>query len=336
MPRPNLSSLRVSAFLGFLLMAPASAQDEKTLDEIVAKVNQETITLTDLNQDLRLLRASLRDEIQDEDRLEEEFQKRKRDLLKSIIQNAVLIQKAEELGLTANIDQEVDSAIEQMRQQFGIPSMEVLEQVLQQRGTTLQEYRRNLKERMTIDWLVQQSVYSRITLMADEIEQYYRDHQSQFTEPAEIELAEIIFLTEGKDKEAVRAKAQEVAARVTPENFQEIAKRESEGPTASRGGDIGKFKKGSLSDALDRVAFSLDVGQVSPLIETEYGFQIVKVIDKATAKVKPLEEVRGAIQRLLYQERAQPELKTFLDDLIQQSYIYIAPQYRQTYNVEGL
>ncbi len=324
--------------VGLLLTAAfAVAQDdEKILDEIVAKVNTKIITLTDLNRDLQLLRVSLRDEVQDADRFEEEFQKRKKELLRNIIQNEVMTQKAEELGITANIDQEVDAAVDQMRQQLGIPSMEVMEQALQQRGTTLAEYRRNFKERMTIDWLVQQAVYSKITLMADDIEGYYKENQDQFTEPAEVELAEILFLKEGKDPEVVRRKAQEVAAKVTPENFEELAKQYSEGPTASKGGGIGSFKKGSLSDALDAVAFKLDVNQISPVIETDYGFQIVKLLSRSAPTVKPLEEVRSQIQRYLYQVKAQPELKSFLDDLLQQSYIYVAPKYRAEFNVDGL
>jgi len=320
-----------------LTLGPALGQDdEKILDEIVAKVNTRVITLTDLSRDLQLLRVSLRDEVQDPDRFEEEFQKRKKELLRNVIQNEVMTQKAEELGITANIDQEVDAAVDQMRQQAGIPSMEVMEQALQQRGTTLQEYRRNFKERMTIDWLVQQSVYSKITLLAEEIEGYYQEHPEQFTEPAEIELAEILFLKEGKNLEEVRRKAEEVAAKVTADNFEEMAKENSEGPTASKGGGIGTFKKGSLSEALDAVAFKLDVNQISPVVETDYGFQIVKVVSQKAPVVKPLEEVRPLIQRYLYQLKAQPELKTFLDELLQQSYIYIAPKYRAEYSVEGL
>ncbi len=320
-----------------LTAAPAAAQDdEKILDEIVAKVNTKIITMTDLNRDLQLLRVSLRDEVQDQERFEEEFQKRKKELLKNIIQNEVMTQKAEELGITANIDQEVDAAVDQMRQQLGIPSLEVMEQALQQRGTTLAEYRRNFKERMTIDWLIQQSVYSKITLMSDDIESFYKENQDQFTEPAEVELAEILFLKEGKNRESVRTKAEEVAAKLTAENFEELAKEYSEGPTASKGGGIGIFKKGSLSDALDAVVFKLDVNQISSVIETDYGFQIVKVLSRSEPQVKPLEEVRPQIQRYLYQVKAQPELKSFLDDLLQQSYIYIAPKYRAEYNVEDL
>lgn len=336
-PCNNFRGLPPVLLLMALAASPAWAQDdERLLDEIVAKVNQKVITLTDLNRDVRLLRLGLKDEIKDPDRLEEEFQRRKRSLLRNIIQNEVMKQKAEELGITANIDQEVDAAIEQMRQQLGIPSMEVLEQALQQRGTNLQEYRENFKERMTIDWLVQQSVYSKITLMTPEIEAYYQQNQDQFTEPAEVELAEILFLTEGKDREEVRRRARDVLAKTTPENFEEMAKENSEGPTASQGGGIGRFKKGSLSSALESVAFQMEVGEISDLVETDYGFQIVKLLEKKDAAVKPLEEVRSDIQRILYQRKAQPELKSFLDDLIQQSFIYIAPKYREQYDVQGL
>lgn len=339
--RVKLSSLRICLTFMVFLTGGVSAllwgQEERVLDEIVAKVNQDVITLTDLQKELRLLRLGLSDEVKDEARFEEVFQRRRRALLKSIVQNKLMLQQAEELGLTANADVEMEASLDRMRQEMGIPNLDVLDQMLQQRGTNLQEYRQSMKDRMVMSWLVQQSVYSKITLLTPEIEEYYQEHSSEFARPAEVELAEILFLTEGKDPEAVRQRAEEALSELRAgREFEEVAKEFSEGPTASRGGNIGKFREGSLAETVEDAVFRLDSGEITGVVEADYGLQILKVVNKSERDVKPLEEVRNQIEQALYERKAEPELKDFMDNLIQQSYIYIADKYREQYDVEGL
>lgn len=91
-----------------------------------------------------------------------------------------------------------------------------------------------------------------------------------------------------------------------------------------------------MSAALEEAAFSMKEGGVSPVIETEYGYQIVKLVRKKEKQMRPLSEVREVITRELYMKKAEPEVKEFLEDLRSQSYVFIAPQYREQYNVEGL
>jgi peptidyl-prolyl cis-trans isomerase SurA len=326
----------VAIFLAFL-PGHLNAQEERVLDEIVAKINQDTITYTDLNRELRILRISLQDQVQDPSQLEGAFERQKKALLRTLIQNRVMLQKADELGLTSSADAEVDAALDRQRQQMGIPNMEVLDQALQQRGTSLQEYRKNFKDRMVMEWLIQQSVYSRLTLLTPEIEEFYQENQDQFAEPAQVELAEILFLTEGKDKAQVMARAEQALEKLrSGMPFEQVAREDSEGPTAAQGGAIGKFREGSLAEEVEAAVFAVESGEVTGIIETDYGVQILKVLSKDARSVKPLEEVRGLIQNTLYQRKAEPELKAFMDDLLQQSFIYINPKYQLEYDVEGL
>ncbi len=334
--RTPLYGLLIAILLPGWLAAQDQAE-ERTLDEIVAKVNQDTITWTDLQQELRLLRISLEEEVEDRAQLEQEFQNRKRHLLKSLIQNRVMLQKAEELGLTTDVDRDVNQALEQMRQQMGIPSLEVLEQLLQQRGTNLQEYRKNLKERMVVDWLIQQSVYSKITLLTPEIEAFYEANQDQFANPARVNLAEIVFLKEGKTPEQLQAKAEEAYQKLQSGSpFEDVAREYSEGPTASEGGNIGEFREGSLDKRVETAVFALEPGQTSGIVETSYGLGIFEVVSREARQIMPLDEVINQIRRHLYQQKAQPELKAFLEDLIEQSFIYVAPKYREQFDVEDL
>ncbi|MDA2939023.1 peptidylprolyl isomerase [Acidobacteria bacterium AH-259-A15] len=331
----------VNAAVIFALLAgivpPLFAQEIVILDEIVAKVNQEIITLSDIKKELLSLKSGLRREIQNPQALEREFQERKRTLLRNMIQNKILLQRGEELGVSANIDVDVAATLEQMRKGSGIPNLEVLDQYLRQQGSSLEQYRRSLKEKMIVDSLVQQFVYSKITLLTPEIEAYYQANIDRFTEAAEVELKEILFLTEGKDKVQVRKKAEEVLGKLqSGASFEDLAKQYSEGPTASRAGDIGSFKKGSMAEPIEEAAFQLEEGQFSGIIETEYGLQIIKVMSKKAARQKPLEEIRPQIVRELYQKKAEPGLKEFFESLREQSYIYVAAKYREEYDVEGL
>ncbi len=314
--------------------AAPEAKEPRILDEIVAKVNNEIITLTDLNRSLRQLRLALEQDAQNRQELEREYERRRRGVLKTIIQNKIMIQRAEELGMTADIDLDVSAYLEEMRKEAGIPSLDVLDQYFRQRGSSLAEYRQNVKEQMITRALLQNLVYSKITLLTSEIEAYYKEHLDRFTVPAEVHLAEILFLTEGKNKAEVRRKAEEVSRRLKEgEDFEALAREYSDGPTASRGGDIGTFLRGSMNPSLEQVVFDLPEGAVSEVIESDYGFQIVKVLQHKPATAKPMSEVRPQIAEALYQRKAEPEVQEFLKHLYEESYIYVAPKYAEQYDV---
>ncbi len=309
----------------------------RILDEIVAKINDEIVTLTDLNVAIAERRLELRQETGDAQEAEKRFKAEESLLLKSYIQTRLMLQKAQELGFDADIDSDVAAFMENMRQEMGIPTLEVLDQYLRQQGSSLQKFRDKVKDNLMTRSLIQNFVYGKITLLTPEVEKFYNDNIERFTEPSKVELAEILLLTEGKDRAVVRSKAEEVLARLEQgEPFEELAKEHSEGPTASKGGAIGSFNKGTMNDALEEAAFSTDVGTHSGIVESEYGFQIIKVLKRVDAAVKPLDEVRPRIAEALYQKKAQPEMEEFIKELVRDSYIFIAPKYAEQYNVEGL
>ena len=334
----RLDGNRLAPILALCLMVGSLvAQDIVVLDEIVARVNHEIITLTDLNEELAVLRSGLQREIQSSEGQEREFQIRKRELLKNLIQNKMLMQRAEELGISANIDVEVASTLERMRQESNIPNLEVMDQYLREQGSSLEKYRQGLLQRLTVDSLIQQFVYSKITLLTPEIEEYYQQNLARFTEPAEVELKEILLLTEGKEKPEVQKRAEEVLAKLRAgASFEESAKQYSEGPTANRGGGIGSFRRGSMSAPIEEVAFQLKEGEFSGIIETEYGLQVIQVEASKEPRERPLDEVRREITNELYQKKAQPGLREFIDSLRDDSYIFVAEKYSQEYDLAGL
>jgi peptidyl-prolyl cis-trans isomerase SurA len=313
------------------------AQEVVLLDEIVARVNDEIITMTDLNQELQQLRASLQQDNPDPQALEQRFQQQKRGVLRTMLQNRMLVQRAEEFGMTSGIDAQVGSTLEEMRKASGIPDMEVLDQYLRQQGSSLSQYSATLRERMIIDTLLGQFVYSKIILLTTEIQAYYDEHIEQFTDRAEVELQEILFLKEGQEISALRRRAEEALKKLhSSEDFEDVAREYSSGPSASRGGNIGTFKQGSMAAPIEEVVFQLEEGEVSGIIDTEYGLQILKVVSKKAPYKKPVEEVRPEISQELYRVKSEPDLREFMDDVREQSYIYVAPEYQEEFDVEGL
>jgi peptidyl-prolyl cis-trans isomerase SurA len=309
----------------------------RILDEIVAKVNNEIITMTDLDRSLEQFRLELEQELSNPQELQREFERRKRAVLRIMIQNKVLMQKAEELGITADVDLDVAAYLEELRREAGIPSLEVLDEYFRQRGSSLQEFRQRVREQMITRSLLQQYVYSKITLLTPEVEAYYQENQARFRVPGKVHLSEILFLTEDRDRAEVRRRAEEALARLEGgEEFDDVARRMSEGPTASRGGDIGTFDQGSMNEALEAVVFDIPVGTHSGIVESDYGFQIVKVVERTPPGVRPLQEVRPQIAEALYEKKAQPEVENYLRSLYEESYIYVAPKYAEEYDVDGL
>lgn len=314
------------------------APDEVILDEIVVRINQDVVTKTELDEDLRLLQVDLRGEIKDEGRLQEVYEKRKRLRLQELIETKLMLQKAEDMGMGAEIERDVERYIQNLMEENGIPNLQVLDQALQQRGSNLQSFRGTVRERMIVEMLQQQVVYSRITLLTPEIEAYYQGHQEDFSDPPQVTLSEIAILYGDKSKQEARDQAQQVLELLQAgSTFEDLAREYSEGATSSRGGDIGPFQKGVLAENLEKTVFDLEAGQTTGLIEQDWGIQIIKVTGKEMSRVKPLEDVRSEIQMHLYEAKALPELEEYLTNLIEESYIYISPKYRDQFDLkEGI
>ena len=214
-------------------------------EEIVAKINDEVITWADLEGEIGRLEAGLRGRIKDPKDFAERFDSEKRGLLKEMIQTRLVMQKAEELEIGANADAQVSAYLEYMRKQAGIADAKAFDQVLRQQGSSLGELRRISKEKYIGETLIYELVYSKLTVQAPEIEEYYTANTNRFRAPAEVELAEILLLTEGEDPARARNKAEAVLAKLQAgASFEQLAKESSQGSSASEGGADRKLQEG--------------------------------------------------------------------------------------------
>lgn len=171
-------------------------------------------------------------------------------------------------------------------------------------------------ERASVEYVVlsANSLLPRISVTANEIKQYYEGHQAEFSTQEQRQAAHILIMANKQasdaEKQAAKTKAEQVLQQIkqTPSKFSALAKQYSQDPgSAAHGGDLGMFGHGAMVKPFEESVFSLKVGEVSDLVQTDYGYHIIKLIAVKPAKIQPLSEVKGMIEERLKLQRANDE-----------------------------
>ena len=160
-------------------------------------------------------------------------------------------------------------------------------------------------------------------------------------QPEQIRLSELLVSTEKKQSDPItdesklltdaQKKAEDLLAQLRKgTSFEEIAKKNSDGPTAAQGGDLGYFKRGTLAKELEEKTFAMKPGDVSDVIRTKQGFVILKVVEHQQAGVPPLSQIEPKVQDAIYMHKLQPALRAYLQKLREDAYIDIKPGYVDT------
>ncbi len=333
--------------LAILVAAPLLlGQEETVVEEIIARINNSIVTRADLRRAREQLIAETRQ--QDPNNAAQEEKDREKDLLRDLIDQQLLLQKGEELGI--NADTEVVKKLDELRKQMHAESMEELEKAAQAQGVSFEEFKQNLKNNIITQRVISQEVGGHITVLPTEIQQFYDQHKAEMERPEQVRLSEILISTQPpvvkteKGKPALppetpsaetvakaQAKADQVYALLKKGgNFTDLAKQYSDGPTSASGGDLEYFKRGTLSKELEQQVFSMKAGDFTEPIRTNQGFVILKVTEHQVAGVPPLKEVEGRIQEQLYMTKMQPALRDYLTKLRENAYIDIKAGYIDT------
>ena len=162
-----------------------------------------------------------------------------------------------------------------------------------------------------------QGIRDRITVTPQDVQRYYEDNQQQYSTPEQVRASHILLKTEGKNEADVKKQAEDLAAQAKKgADFAELAKKYSQDESNNtKGGDLDFFGRGQMVAEFDKVAFSLEPGQVSDAFKTSFGYHIVKLAEKRPATKQPLEQVRAAIEDQIKWQRAQDEAQRIADDI---------------------
>jgi peptidyl-prolyl cis-trans isomerase SurA len=304
---------------------------EEVFEEIAVRVNNDIITKSDFEKSKELIRRELQRNFKGPE-LEKVVAQQEKNLLKTMIEDQLLVQKAADLSLSA--DTEVIKYLDRIRREQNIPDMETLEKMMIQQGIDPVEFKQNIKNQSLKQQVLGREVYSRLQISTEEISKYYQAHKQEFDRPEEVRIREILISTEGKNEEALPAlekKAQEVLEKArSGEKFEELATKYSDGPTAPEGGDLGFFPRGRMLKEIEEAAFKLRRGQVSDIIKTKYGYVIIKVEEKHEAGIQKMEVVMNDIRDQIFATKAQPAVQEYLIKLRKQSFIEVRPGYVDT------
>jgi len=350
MKRPSallLSFLTLTAPLLLAQTQAANSTSDTVVEEIIARVNNSIITRADVRKSREQLYAEASQQ-PNATTAEQEAKDHEKDLLRDLIDQQLLLQKASDLGISADTD--LVKKLDELRKQMHADSMEDLEKAAQSQGISFEDFKQNLKNGILTQRVIGQEVGGHINVSTQEIQQYYDQHKNDMERPEKVRLSEILISTQKPD--AVKTEKGETALPETPSpeavaqaqakanqvydmlkkgaSFDDVAKKYSNGPTASLGGDLEYFKRDTLSKELESQVFELPAGQYTQPIRTNQGFVILKVTEHQTAGVPPLKDVETQIQEQLYVTKMQPALREYLTKLREEAYIDIKPGYLDT------
>jgi peptidyl-prolyl cis-trans isomerase SurA len=318
-----------------LAALPPLLPADTVVEEIIARVNNQIITRAEYLRS----KDQLKQEAQQQDpaNVDKIVAEKDKDVLRDLIDQQLLLEKGKDLGITA--DTEVIKRLDEMRKEMKLESMEDLEKAAQSQGISFEDFKQNLKNQIITQQVISKEVGSRMSIGKEELQQFYDAHKSQMEQPEQVRLSELLISTEKKDPAtpeaqqvaSAQAKADDLLAQIRKgAAFDEAAKKNSDGPTAAQGGDLGYFKRGTLAKELEDKTFAMKPGEVSDVIRTKQGFVILKVTEHQQAGVPPLSQIEGRVQDAIYMQKLQPALRAYLQKLREDAYIKIAGGYVDT------
>jgi peptidyl-prolyl cis-trans isomerase C len=283
------------------------------LPDVVATVNGESVTKADFDRAVQALEARAGGPIPTDQRDEV-----LRGVLDQLIGYKVLSQESRTRSVTVP-DSEVDARINQIRQQF--PSEEAFTEMLAQRKLTLEQVKSDARQDMAIAKMIDAEIAEKIAVKPEQVTDFYAKNPDEFKQGESVRASHILISVPRGADAATKGQAHAKAEQVLKEakggkDFAALAKEHSADPgSAPGGGDLGFFQQGQMVGPFNDVAFSLEPGAISDIVETEFGFHIIKVAEKKAGRTIPLDEVKPQVEQYLQQRNRQEQTEAFVNGL---------------------
>lgn len=221
-------------------------------------------------------------------------------------------------------DDVLDKAFEQFKAKFRDNiSFEIK---IKEGGYNETSFRENLKQQLSAKMWIQQFVLPGVKVSEQEIHDFYLQNQQQFIEPKQVRARHILIKAKLDASEEEKNRAKEILTGLRKQidegaKFEEVAKQHSQGPSASKGGDLGFFGPGKMVKPFETAAFSMKKGEISDIVKTRFGFHIIKLEDVKPEKQFEEKEVADKIESVVWQQKAQNAVEDAIKELKQQASI---------------
>ena len=306
-----------SALLLSLALAAAPAANRQVVDRVAALVNGEVVTLSDLTEraGAEWARIDRMDPGKEKDAARVATLKRVFDLL---VAERLLQDQAKTLQLEVT-DAQVDAAVGDIKTRNRFDDAQ-LDQALAEQGLTRSEFRSQIRRELETYQVLQYKVRGRVKVTDDDVRNYYQTHPGEFGGQTEVHVRHIFLpIAEGApkaDEQRAYALGEKVLARLKAgEDFAQVAREISKGPSAPDGGDLGWLRRNTIQKSLEDVAFKLEPGQISGLVRAGPGLHILKVEERRVGGGKKFEDVSDEIKNRLFEEQVGTYRQQYIDEL---------------------
>jgi peptidyl-prolyl cis-trans isomerase SurA len=319
------------ALCGLYLLIPrfdhlVYAEEGVLVDRIVAEVNDDIITLYDLNRKaapyLKRVKAMARP-LEEERRMIYELREK---VLNQMIDEKLTDQEIQRYNISVS-EEAIDKTIEEMKKRSYITDQQLRER-LETEGLTMEDYREQMKNQILRIRLVNREVKSKIVITDEDIRSYYEAHLDRFAGEGRVHLRQIFLQASSfapeTEKQALRDKLMSIRQQVMEgASFEELAREFSESPLAKDGGDLGTFAMNDLAPNVLNSLSGLKTGDVSGIVENDQGLMIFYIEEMQGGQNQSLEDVSAEIENILYDEIVNKNFASWLEDLRERSHIKI-------------
>ncbi len=269
-------------------------------DAMVVRVNDKTIDVSDVERATEILLAHYRGQIPP-DRAAQARTMLRQQAVENLINQRLLLGEAEKRG-TEPEKKEMDERFDETAARFS--SEEEFKGALTSMGLSGEAFKEEIKEDMMIEILLDSELKDVKTASSEEVSAFYRDNPQSFVSPEQVRASHILMAVEQGASEEQRSQKRldlaEIKGRIEKgADFGEMAAKVSDCPSKARGGDLGYFQRGKMVPAFEEAAFAMKVGEISEIVETQFGYHLIKVTDHQEPKKASLDEVRSQIEDML-------------------------------------
>ncbi|MGA3207982.1 MAG: peptidylprolyl isomerase [Syntrophales bacterium] len=310
---------------GIFISVPAMAE---IMDRIVAVVNGDVITLSELNTAFEPFGKRIEEGYKGSDK-EKVIAENRLALLNRLIDNMIIDQEAKKSQIIIK-EEEVTDTINDLLSRRKM-KMEDLINELAKENSSIEAHRKEVKAHLLRMRLLRREIKSKIAVTDEEIGEYYRKNREAYEGKEAVQIKQILVLfpkgADVKTKAKLREEMDAIHKRLlNGEPFDLLAAQFSREPAAATVGDLGFFEKGSMLPAVESVAFSLKKDEISKVIESPVGLHIIQAVDRRGAGIKPIESVREEIKAKLEEEKTDKKYEEWIKELRKKSLIEIKPQ----------
>lgn len=283
--------------------------------DVIAKVGTATITRAELDR----ARTILMKQNPPQQPLTPEQEKQVDDYIVEQLSTAELLYQAGLKLEIKDLEKAIDDKISQGKGRF--PSPEEFDKVLKEQNMDEKLLREYTRKEIIISNFVEKEIAAKVKISDEDVKKFYDENLDKyFSKPAQVKASHILIGLDPKADEAAKKKAKEKIDGILKDvkagkDFAELAKTSSTCPSAQQGGDLGMFGKGQMVKPFEDAAFALKTGETSGVVETQFGYHIIKLTDKQDAQTVPLEEAKPKITEYLQNQKIQVKVQDYVNDL---------------------